>query len=473
MWEQIRANKIRSFFLICFMALLLMVLGFSIGEYLQPRGGIAGVLVAMGIWVVFSLLSYYRGADIMLMMSNAREITHDDHPRLFNVVEEMKIAAGLPKIPKIYIIDESAPNAFATGRDPANASVAITAGLLKKLNRDELQGVIAHEMSHVQNRDVLYVTMAGILMGTIVLLSDFFLRGVFYGGGSRHRSSSKGGGQAVFLILAIALAILGPIAAQLLYFALSRRREYLADANGALLTRYPEGLASALEKIAVDTTALSVANRVTAPMYIINPLRKAGLAASNLTSTHPPIDQRIKILRSMAGGASFLDYDNAWRKVAGSSGNLIPAGALRGSSQVAIRKPLPDEAVTENPKQKNRQVNELLHKINNYAFLACACGLKMKVPPDMKEKQLKCPRCGRTNEIPSAELAAIGTLSAALGQKEEKPAGTSDAFRFVRTEKGWTSFKCPCTQTITLSPVFQGDKITCPRCSRAIEIVNS
>ncbi len=200
---------------------------------------------------------------------------------LFNVVEEMAIASGLP-MPKVYIINDPAPNAFATGRNPKTASVAVTAGLLGRLNRDELQGVVAHEMSHILHRDILFVTLAGIMLGSVVLLSQVFLRGMMYGGGSRRRFSSgggKGGGgaAAILLIIAIVVAILAPIMTQLLYFALSRRREYLADAGAVRLTRYPEGLASALEKIANDRAPqLASANKVTAPMFIVNPFKKDG-----------------------------------------------------------------------------------------------------------------------------------------------------------------------------------------------------
>ena len=185
----------------------------------------------------------------MLSVSNAKEVTPEVHQQLFNIVEEMKIASNLPKMPKIFIINDAAPNAFATGTKPENSAITVTAGLLAKLNRDELQGVIAHEMSHIANRDILVMTFAGIMLGCIVLISEVFLKGLWFSGGSsaRYRSkSSSGGGQAqlVMMIAAIILAILAPIAAQLLYFAISRRREYLADANGARLTRYPEGLAS-------------------------------------------------------------------------------------------------------------------------------------------------------------------------------------------------------------------------------------
>jgi len=272
MWELIRANRRKSIVLFGVMGISLMALGYVAGSAFFPDGGIAGLFIALMIWTILSLVSYFRGSSILLAVSKAQEVTHDVHPRLFNVVEEMKIAANLPAMPKVYIIPDPAPNAFATGMKPEKSAVAITAGLLSKLNRDELQGVVAHEMAHILNRDVLFVTFDGILLGSIVLISQVFLRGMFYSSlsGRRYSGSSRdGGGQAqlVMMVVAIVLAILVPIMARLLYFAISRKREYLADASAARLTRYPEGLASALEKIASSDLDLASANKVTAPMF--------------------------------------------------------------------------------------------------------------------------------------------------------------------------------------------------------------
>jgi heat shock protein HtpX len=246
-----------------------------------------------------SLSAYFNGAKMMLAMSKARRIEKKDHPQLFNVVEELAIAGGVP-VPAIYIIDDSAPNAFATGRDPEHAAVAITSGLLQKLSRDELQGVMAHELSHVGNRDILFATMVGIMVGSIVLIADFFLRSMIWGGGRRRsRSSDKGGGQAILMLVALVFVILAPIFAKLLQLAVSRQREYLADASAAKLTRYPEGLASALEKIAGDQEVLEVANRATQHLYIVNPIKPFEKRAKSLFSTHPPLEERVERLRSM------------------------------------------------------------------------------------------------------------------------------------------------------------------------------
>lgn len=255
---------------------------------------VIAVVVAVGqAWV-----SYYYSDRITLSISRAREAPRQEpFLTLHREVENLAITAGIPK-PRIYIINDSAPNAFATGRDPEHAVVAVTTGLLDKLDKQELEGVIAHEMSHIGNYDIRLMTIVVVLVGVVALLSDFFLRWTWFGGG-RRRSDSEGGGQLqlILLIAAIALAILAPIAATLIQLAISRKREFLADATGALLTRYPEGLASALEKIAQDPEPLEVANRATAHLYIENPIKKESISA--LFSTHPPVVERIKKLRAM------------------------------------------------------------------------------------------------------------------------------------------------------------------------------
>jgi heat shock protein HtpX len=408
MWELIRANKRNSIVLLVLMAVVLLVLGAVIGSgFFGPEGALFGLIIATAIWLILMLVSFSSGDQILLASSKAVPVTHDDHPQLFNVVEEMKIAAGLPAMPKVYIIADPAPNAFATGRKPESASVAVTAGLLGRLNRDELQGVIAHEVSHILHRDILFVTLAGIMLGSIVLLSQVFLRGMFYSSmmGSRRRYSGggKGAGQAqlVMLVIAIVAAILAPIMAYLLYFALSRRREYLADAGAARLTRYPEGLASALEKIANDPSPqLATVNKVTAPMYIANPFKKKGqMKLSNLTSTHPPTTERIRILRNMTHGASFKDYSDAFANVTHTK-SVIPPTALAKKEDVSLRGARPEPEKKERLEKQLRQVGDIMRKVNNFVFLTCLCGLKLKIPPNYTARSVKCPRCKRTLDLP-------------------------------------------------------------------------
>ena len=299
--DRIAANKRNSLFLIAIFLAFVAVFGYVIGYAWigDPVRALFGLVLAFVVGTISGFVSYYAGGRIVLAASRTQEVTHDEAPQLFNVVEEMAIAGGLP-MPKVYIIKDSAPNAFATGRDPEHASVAVTSGLLEKLNRDELQGVIAHEMSHVGNFDIRYAMLVGILVGTTVLISDFFLRSLWFGGGRRR----EGGGQAqiIMIIVAVVLAILAPIFARLLQLSISRQREYLADATAVKLTRNPKGLADALQKISGDREVLEAANRATAHLYIVNPIKRFEKRATGLFSTHPPIEERIQILRSMETG---------------------------------------------------------------------------------------------------------------------------------------------------------------------------
>jgi heat shock protein HtpX len=310
------------------MGLTLLLLGYFFGSaYYPDGGGFIGIFFAFIIWGILSLISYFSGSKILLAVSGAKEVTKEVHPQLFNIVEEMKISASLPTMPKVYIINEAAPNAFATGIKPENSAVAVTAGLLARLNRDELQGVVAHEVSHIVNRDVMFMTFAGIMLGSIVLISEVFLRSLWFSGGGRYSSKSSkssGQGQMIIMIVAIVFAILAPILEQLLYFAISRKREYLADASAVRYTRYPEGLASALEKISDTSIELKTANKVTAPMYIVNPLKPKGQKLSDLTSTHPSISERVRILRNISGGANYIDYQNSFNKIKRGKESLIP-----------------------------------------------------------------------------------------------------------------------------------------------------
>jgi len=408
MWEQIRANRIKSVVLVIGMAVLLLAIGYALGEAFlgSPVGGLA---IALVLLVIMNLTAFFKGDNIMLALSKAKKIKKSDHPRLFNIVEEMQIASGLSRMPDVYIIDDPALNAFATGRNEEKAAVAVTSGLLQKLNRDELQGVIAHEMAHVKNRDVLLMSLCGVLLGTIVILAFFgsrmMLFGAMTGGGRRVRSSSGGGGgqaQIIIMLVALALMILAPIFAQLIYFAVSRKREYIADASAAVYTRYPEGLASALEKLGGSKLQVQAANQALAPMYIVNPFRQKGRAAADLTSTHPPLSERIRILRSLAGGASFADYNTAYQAAHKGGGNIIGAASLAGAGAVGLRRSAP-EAPPEEPEptklERTREVSDLMWRMNRYRMIDCDCGTRLRVPPKFKKGNVRCPHCGRVHSV--------------------------------------------------------------------------
>ncbi|HLY09243.1 MAG TPA: M48 family metallopeptidase, partial [Planctomycetota bacterium] len=326
MWEAIESNRRRSALIVAGMGALLVVLGVLIGNAIAPRTGVLfGAGVSLFFWLILWLVAVVQGDQIMLLVAGAQKIEKSDAPQLFNVVEEMVIASGLGKMPDIYLIADDRPNAFAAGRKAETRVVCVTSGLLRLLTRDELQGVVAHEIGHHKNGDPALMILMGVMLGAIVLLADVFLRSNLLFGGGRRSSRDKddnGGLQIVLVILAVVLAILAPILAQMMYFACSRRREYLADASAARFTRYPEGLASALEKITVQSQGGPKVNRVLAPMYIVNPME--ALAAVGLFSTHPPTQNRVHILRAMGGGVGYVDYDAAYRKITGKAGCIGP-----------------------------------------------------------------------------------------------------------------------------------------------------
>jgi len=295
-YEQISKNK-RNSILLCI--LFIIFVGFLGWVFARLTAlGNAGIVLAVIIAVVWAFGSYYWSDKIVLAISRARPLEKEEFPHLFYAVEGLAIAAGLPK-PRVYVIEDSAPNAFATGRNPEHAVVCVTTGLLQKLNRLELEGVIAHELSHVKNYDILFGSLVVVMVGVVALLSDWILRSFFWGGGRRRREEGGGQAAAILLVVGILLAILAPIIAQLVRLAISRKREFLADASGAMLTRYPKGLADALRKLDADTEPLEAANKATAHMYIVNPLKEHGGVINKLFATHPPVEERIKALEAM------------------------------------------------------------------------------------------------------------------------------------------------------------------------------
>jgi len=297
-YDRIDQNRRNTLLLLVAFVLVLAGLSIVIGLVLGLPYPFAPLLIIP--FLLFALLSYYSASSIVLGISGAREVTKEEEPELYRTVENLCIGAGLP-MPKVYVIEDGSPNAFATGRDPQHAAVAVTRGLLQKLEPLELEGVIAHELSHIGNYDIRLMTVVVVLVGLAALMADFLFRLTYFGAGRRPGNRDRGGGAAFAVVYAMALvgAVLAPIAAQLIRFAVSRQREYLADASGALLTRYPEGLARALEKIAADPDPLESANKATAHLYINNPLREHASWLNNLFTTHPPIEDRLRVLRAM------------------------------------------------------------------------------------------------------------------------------------------------------------------------------
>ena len=298
LYSQIDTNKRKTYLLISVFIVVIMLAGWAFSLYTDT--GYVGPIFALAFSLIMALTSYYKGDSVALMAAGAKEITKEDNPYVYRMVENLSITAGIPA-PRVHIIRDDAINAFATGRDPQHASVAVTTGAIEKLENEELEGVLAHELSHIRNYDIRIMTIVIVLVGILALLSDMFIRFSFFG--RRGNSNSRSGGgqvQVIMLVVGLVLLILAPIIGKIIQLAISRKREYLADASGALLTRYPAGLANALEKIQKQSRPLTRANNATAHLYISNPFSKKKHLGARLFSTHPPIEERISLLKKMA-----------------------------------------------------------------------------------------------------------------------------------------------------------------------------
>lgn len=470
MWEAIESNKRRSWALVAIMAILLLGLGAAIGGAVDPAAWWIGAACAAVVFAAMFATAWIGGDKILLHGVGGRRIhSKAEIPRLWNVVEEMTIAAGVPSMPEIWLIEDKRPNAFATGKSVETGAVAVTSGLLSRMNRDELQGVVAHEMGHIVNRDIRFMTLAGIMVGSIVLLSEVFLRYMWFSGGghARRRTGKNVDGrlQAVLMIAGIVAALLAPVLARLLYFACSRRREYLADASAARFTRYPEGLASALEKIssryggsAKKRHGRDESSRVLAPMYIINPMQAHG--STGIFSTHPPTQKRIEVLRNMAGagGAHFAAYESAYQRVFGKDQRCLGEVTLtEGRRPLEIRDPAP-KSEAESATDRLREVTDLLDRMGEFVAFHCLCGVGIKVPPGLHASKVACPRCGREQGVPTASVVTAEQPEAEL--------------KYQRKSEAWESFRCPhCDKTTHLSPALEAPRIRCSGCRRKIEIL--
>ncbi len=473
MWELIQQNKRKSKFIFAGMFFILIGLSVSIGLAVEyPVGGYWGAFIGFVLWAVQSSVAYYFGDKIVLRVSQATKVSKESYPQLHNIVEEMKIAASQPYMPEIYVINDEAMNAFATGIRPEKSAICVTAGLLESLNRDELQGVVAHEMSHIINRDVLFMTFAGVMLGTINMISKGFIIGT-RAGTSNSRRGRLGSGASkshpALMLVALVFAIIAPLLANIFYYAISRKREYLADATAVRLTRYPEGLASALEKISGTASNLIWYNSITAPMFIINPMAFSNQDSLFSSSTHPPTPKRIGILRALQNGGkvSFRDYQAIYAKQSGDS-KLLPDTALKDKSQIAVRTGMVAAAGVAaagiSRKGAVRNVTDLIMANNGYMFLPCTCGLKIKVPPTMGKSSTQCPRCGKFLTVPS--------VTAGITHKDDKTSPVAGAVSSFKRENpdSWESFTCSCGFAHQLSPLFRGRRVTCKKCRKIIQV---
>lgn len=489
-WQIIAANKRRTVVLVVSMGVVLALCGYFFGTAYAAffritsglgdighgvwgtPAGMVGLGFALIVWAVLLLVSLVGSDRIFLSLAGAHEVDSAKFPQLFNVVEEMKIAGALPAMPKIYIVDDPSPNAFALGKSPQHTMICVTAGLLAVCTRDELQGVVAHEMGHILNRDVLYLTVAATMLGAVTFLSDVFWKSARFAPIGRYRSprSGKGGGVgavAVILIAAIFL-ILSPVLVRILYFSISRRREYLADATSARLTRYPEGLASALEKIMRAPVKLSTAPAATAPFYIVNPYRQD--LAAGLLATHPPLSERIKILRAMTRGAAFTDYVKAYWAVTKTRAPLIPTADLMAGERVEVRGPEDGAGLDA---IDARHAADIIRGLNAFAFIACACGMQLKVPPEWPDAQIRCPRCSRIHTVKApGPTETQETLKSASAFSRREPGATIPLMppqHTARIPGAWQAVVCrSCGASQQISPSFSPGYLMCRRCGQMI-----
>lgn len=460
MWELIEKNKRKSLFVLFLMFFLMTLLSGMIGYSIEPNYGLYwGAAFGILLWAVQSLVAYFLGDDIVLHFNMAVVVTPESSPQLYNIVEEMKIAAGLDVMPEIYIVQSPGLNAFATGIRRNKTAICVTSGLVENLNRDELQGVIAHEMSHILNRDVLFMTFAGVMLGTITMLSNALLKGTIFANSDRRsrRKRGIGGGHPAVILILLLLAIFAPILARIFYFTISKKREYLADATAARLTRYPIGLASALQKIA-KKSSVSFVSKITAPMFIVNPHFAGGDEDSIFAaSTHPPIYKRIAILTQLqhGGTVSLGNYQKIYEKEVGKSA-LLSNAVLKADTGETIR---PQSAGATAP-EPAKAVEDILLANAGFKILTCGCGLKIKLPPSSMAAKIKCPRCKR--EL-SAENGKLDTASSSGGETE---------LVFKRMSlTAWESFPCQCGNfTFQLSPLFRGTYVICKRCGTKVKI---
>lgn len=462
MWELIRINKRKSLFVLILMFILMVSLSGAIGAGFYSidwvKGMLWGALIGVLLWAVQSTVAYFAGDDIVLHFNMAVVVTPESYPQLYNIVEEMKIAAGLAVMPEIYIIESHGLNAFATGIRSEKTAICVTRGLVENLNRDEIQGVIAHEMSHILNRDVLFMTFAGVMLGTITMLSNVMLRGTVAANSSNRRSRKKegfSGGHPVVILVILLFAIVAPILARIFYFTISKKREYLADASAARLTRYPIGLASALEKIAKHSS-VDFVSKITAPMFIVNP-HFAGVDEDSLfsASTHPPIYKRIAILTQLqhGGKVSLENYQKLYEKELSTSG-LFSKRTLESDKSEAVR-----AESTEKFTESRTDVADIILANTGFKIVTCECGLKIKLPPSDLRMKVVCPRCRK-------ELSVSGENNAAA------TGNGGDELVFKRKNKNsWESFPCQCGNfTFQLSPLFRGTYVVCKRCKTKVQI---
>lgn len=496
MWALVRANRLQTALLVAVSLVVSVGMGYALGRIagvmlgLGPRveAGLIGVEAAIVIWVVITVITYFQGDALILAAAGAEPIEFKDHPQFYNVVEEMALAANLGRMPAPHVIPGQAMNAFATGIHPEHTAIAVTAGALARLGRDQLQGLVAHEIAKIAHRDVLFLSLVSLMTGAV------FARATGRDAFSRNPRVARGGvnlttGQRLARALCGSLALFAPVYAVFIAAGVVRRRVYLADAAAALYTRYPEGLASALHVMSGDPYTLVQANRGIATLCTINPYKKEmGIHTPFLLgATHPHTKDRVSILRRIHGGVSLGAYQRAWQDQTGAKGRLMPETAMKAVRPAPIRAGEDTGAAPAGAAEQWRATGDLVRRLHDYLFLGCVCGMRIKLPPAFARGHVNCPRCGQLCAVPTAALAASAVTTAAAPEAapslhledrdpareaaaRERALTAAPALTITRTTSGWMTFKCTCGTLNQLSPSFDAPNTVCPECKAKIAI---
>jgi heat shock protein HtpX len=490
MWEIIEENRKKSLVIFFAMGICLLTLGYVLGhafwelyaadlmrnrkitewlgiryhDKLAQQAGLIGLSVSYVIWIGWSLFSYFFGDRFILLANNAQLADKNIYPQLYNIADEISIAANLNIVPRLHIIYSPVPNAFATGRGPENSAIAVTSGLLNNLNRDELQGVIAHEMSHIINRDALLLTFAGVMVGSVQLIADIFLRSSRF---AKSGCNTKAPGSRIAVAVALLFAVLTPIIMTAMYFAISRKREYLADASAVRLTRYPEGLASALEKISTYTAGILPVSKLAASMYISNPLKDGDRDWIDWRDTHPPISARIRILREMAGNVNYAEYQTAFSRV--NSGQVL---ALSGNNiPDADKIPIREGHADTRPEHTSHE------DITATYASGISIGQKAVVPNYNIPAEETAASVNHFGAQPilqgsgSRDISYGSGISTGQRATESVPDTDRPPQEFILTRKAWDILPClACGATKEISPGFSAPFFVCHRCGRKIYV---
>jgi heat shock protein HtpX len=458
MWKDLERSRRRSRIFVLLVAIIYFLIVWRLGRSAHWHWGVAiGMIIALGVWPILSWFIFLKGDHLILLRTQAHPVGRDDLPVLWNLLEEMQIASGLKTRPHLCVIDDDTPNAFSVALNPSEAAIVLTKGLLKRLSRDELQGVIAHEMAHLDSGDAQLISLAAVMTETIRVISGLFL--YFFGSREDWEGHYKKQVLLLFLFLfgGFFLVILGPWLARLLFFACSREREYLADATAVRFTRYPEGLASALDQIGARARSTRMNSKGVAPLYIVNPLQDP--FAFNWLSSHPSTEDRIKILRNMAG-AGYGDYDRAFHELFSGKKPSARIKKLNDGVEVPLRSAAPIDTLAPDTPRFLQDLNRFITRSGNYLPISCPCGVNIRIPLGFAEDSIRCPHCDRDHPVGKA----VGSTSS--------PAKKGPSLLFEKKAAGWEAFKCTCGKVLYLSPDFAGEWVTCGRCQKKIEIVS-